>query len=100
MVNIGMGFKLDAKEKNESETSDIDDVIKKNETKSNLQTHKRVNSGIQGLDELMNGGFPKGNIVLISGTNPRYGALSRNAMNCRLLTLLRSNALARPRSWL
>jgi circadian clock protein KaiC len=90
-----MGFKLDAKEKTEPETSDIDNVIKKNETKSNIQTHGRVNSGIQGLDELMNGGFPKGNIVLISGT-PGTGktivcfqfieAGLKNGENCLYLT--------------
>ena len=68
MVNIGMGFKLDAKEKTEPEKSDIDNVISNNETKNTVSTTGRVDSGIQGLDELMNGGFPKGNIVLISGT--------------------------------
>jgi KaiC/GvpD/RAD55 family RecA-like ATPase len=68
MVNIGMGFKLDAKENTDKETSEIDNVIKDNEIKKNISGINRVNSGIQGLDELMNGGFPKGNIVLISGT--------------------------------
>lgn len=28
----------------------------------------RINTGINGLDNLLNGGFPKGNITLISGT--------------------------------
>jgi len=28
----------------------------------------RISTGINGLDELLNGGFPKGNITLISGT--------------------------------
>ena len=95
MVNIGMGFKLDAKEKTESETSDIDNAIIKNETKSNISTTDRLNSGIQGLDELMNGGFPKGSIVLISGT-PGTGktivcfqfieAGLKNGENCLYLT--------------
>jgi circadian clock protein KaiC len=95
MVNIGMGFKLDAKEKTELEKSDIDNVIKNNETKNTVSRTNRVNSGIQGLDELMNGGFPKGNIVLISGT-PGTGktivcfqfieAGLKNGENCLYLT--------------
>jgi circadian clock protein KaiC len=68
MVSIGMGLKLDAKENTELETSEIDNVIKDNETKSNISESNRIHCGIEGLDELMNGGFPKGNIVLISGT--------------------------------
>ena len=68
MVNIGMGFKLDAKETTEPENSTRDTAIKNNETKNDYTGMNRVNSGIHGLDELMNGGFPKGNIVLISGT--------------------------------
>ena len=68
MVNLGMGFKLDAKENSKRESSAIDDVINTNETKSSFSGLNRVSSGIQGLDEFMNGGYPKGNIVLISGT--------------------------------
>ena len=68
MVNLGMGFKLDAKENSKRESSTIYDEIKTNETKSSFSGLNRVSSGIQGLDELMNGGYPKGNIVLISGT--------------------------------
>jgi len=95
MVNIGMGFKLDANEKLDNKSSYIDDVIKNNQIKDKLTGTNRVTSGIQGLDELMNGGFPKGNIVLISGT-PGTGktiicfqfiqAGLRNGENCLYLT--------------
>jgi KaiC/GvpD/RAD55 family RecA-like ATPase len=71
MVNVGMGYKLEENEKNEPDTTAIDNVIKNNESKNdktNISGTGRVSSGINGLDELMNGGFPKGNIVLISGT--------------------------------
>ena len=90
-----MGIKLDDKENIESETSAIDDVIKKNENNSNISGLNRVHSGIEGLDELMNGGIPKGNIVLISGT-PGTGKTIicfqfiskglRNGENCLYLT--------------
>jgi len=55
MVNIGMGFKLDAKETTEPENSTRDTAIKNNETKNDYTGMNRVNSGIHGLDELMNG---------------------------------------------
>jgi len=93
MVNIGIGFRLDAKENSETESSAIDTAI--DENKSNISRFDRVTSGIQGLDELMNGGFPKGNIVLISGT-PGTGktiicfqfieAGLKNGENCLYLT--------------
>ena len=54
-----------------------------------------IPTGIEGLDELMNGGIPKGNIVLISGT-PGTGKTIicfqfiseglRNGENCLYLT--------------
>jgi KaiC/GvpD/RAD55 family RecA-like ATPase len=68
MENIGMGYKFDAKDRLESENTEINKTIKNNENKKNFSGKNRVNSGIPGLDELMNGGFPKGNIILISGT--------------------------------
>jgi circadian clock protein KaiC len=95
MVNIGMGFKLEANEKLDSESSSIDNTIRNNQIKNKLTGTNRVSSGIQGLDELMNGGFPKGNIVLISGT-PGTGktivcfqfiqAGLKNGENCLYLT--------------
>jgi KaiC/GvpD/RAD55 family RecA-like ATPase len=95
MVSLGMGLNLDSKENNEKKLSDIDNVIKKNENNEISPAINRVNSGIQGLDELMNGGFPKGNIVLISGT-PGTGktivcfqfieAGLKNGENCLYLT--------------
>jgi len=49
MVNIGIGFRLDAKENSETESSAIDTAI--DENKSNISRFDRVTSGIQGLDE-------------------------------------------------
>lgn len=95
MVSLGMGLNLNSKENNEKKLSDIDNVIKKNENNKISPAINRVNSGIQGLDEFMNGGFPKGNIVLISGT-PGTGktivcfqfieAGLKNGENCLYLT--------------
>ncbi len=95
MVNIGMGMKLGANEKTTSYTSDIDNAIRNNEKNNNINFTDRVNSGIEGLDELMDGGFPKGNIVLISGTPGTgktivcfqfIGAGLKNGENCLYLT--------------
>lgn len=95
MVNIGMGFKLEANEKSDKISSSIDDVINDNQIKNNITGKNRVSSGINGLDGLMNGGFPKGNVVLISGT-PGTGktivcfqfiqAGLKNGENCLYLT--------------
>lgn len=95
MVNIGMGFKLEANEKSDKISSSIDDVINDNQIKNNVTGKNRVSSGINGLDGLMNGGFPKGNVVLISGT-PGTGktivcfqfiqAGLKNGENCLYLT--------------
>jgi len=95
MVNIGMGFKLEANEKSDKISSSIDNVINDNQIKNNITGKNRVSSGINGLDSLMNGGFPKGNVVLISGT-PGTGktivcfqfiqAGLKNGENCLYLT--------------
>lgn len=58
-------------------------------------SYKRVNTGVDGLDDLLNGGFPQGSITLVSGT-PGTGktivcfqyiqAGLKNQENCLYLT--------------